>query len=97
MPSTSRLHQSTKDTIKYREPWSPINDKYYEDDSSDDNEDEEDQRDHVNVQEDVEIRVFPITPPPSHKVVNIPLVVVEQHSSPEASPSDMELVLSESD
>ena len=54
---------------KIRKPWSPVNDKYYEVDSSDEDNDE-DSREEDNNQEDHRpiVRIFPITPPPSIEV-----------------------------
>ena len=59
-----------------RIPWCPINDKYYQDDSSDD--DNDDQEDDPQVQVVPEIDHLPLTLPPSHPVVNIPIVAEEQ-------------------
>ena len=70
-----------------RPSWSPVNEKYYQDDSSDD--DDDDQDDYPGELAVPEIVHLPLTPPPSHPAVDIPIVVGDQSSSPEVSPQDM--------
>ena len=86
-----------------RKPWSPINPKYYEDDSSDD--DDEDDIDHDGQDDQVvqilAILVLPITPPPSNEIGFLPQNLFPESlesssSSPEAL-SDLDLHLSDSD
>ena len=86
-----------------RKPWSPINPKYYEDDSSDD--DDEDDIDHDGQDDQVvqilAIPVLPITPPPSNEIGFLsqnlfPESLESSSSSPEAL-SDLDLHLSDSD
>ena len=76
-PSSSTSAPSNKTVHRFRKPWSPINDRYYQEDSSDDDKDDKDQN-HLEIQEAVKDRIFPLTPPPSHGAVNIPLIIVDQ-------------------
>ena len=82
-------------SIKGRKPWCPINNRYYEEDSSDDEDDNTD--DYAQEQAVPEVEHLPLTPPPSHPAANIPELILDQPSSPEVSPQDMELILTESD
>ena len=80
-----------------KKSWSPINDKFYQDDSSgedDETDDLEDvnQEDHIHI-----VRVFPITPPPSNEVRDQVLIIEGQEESPVSSPIDLELHLSDSE
>ena len=53
------------DHRKIKKSWSPINDKFYQDDSSDEDDETDDLGEDADQEDQVPaIRVFPITPPP---------------------------------
>ena len=83
---------SYKAVTKFKTPWYPINNEedssYNEDDNLDD---------YVQEQAVPEVEHLPLTPPLSHPAANIPELIIDQPSSPEVSPQDMELILTESD
>ena len=76
-------------------PWCPVNDQYYQDDSSDDEDDNQD--DYIQEKSVPEVITLLLTPPPSHPAANIPEIIMDQPSSPEVSPQNKELILTESD
>ena len=77
----SLVHEHSLDSNQQRKsihkavvvPWSPINEKHFEEDSDDD---EDDVCQEAAVR-DVHRDVFPITPPPSNQVENVPVPVEE--------------------
>ena len=59
----STVYPQTKSS---RTPWSPVNPKYYEEDSSDDDEDDDIDHDHRELER--RFIVSPATPPPSNEL-----------------------------
>ena len=62
-------------------PWSPINEKHYEDDSSDDEAEED------NTDQDNQELVFLMTPPPSNEIAFQAQMIEEHNESPPMSSS----------